>query len=179
MRVCKGGGFGYVRVRMPALNIHTWLWRRANRLPDGELLELASGQGRLPFTHDIRFKALAEDWQRSGRTFAGLIYGHAEGASIGQYVRDLEIVAKAVDWAEVNATIIHPPLRATDESGPPTKGHIRDLFQIRRSYRHADYPVAGVHGEAGALPRNQLHRRPGGQDHLPILELNFDGFGQS
>src|SRR5712691_5883047 len=72
-----------------------------NELPDDELLETASALRRVVFTHDIRFRAMAEQWQREERQFAGLAYGHAEGASIGQYVRDLELIAKASepdDW---------------------------------------------------------------------------------
>jgi hypothetical protein len=34
---------------------------------------------------------MAQQWQRQGRQFAGLAFGPAEGASIGQYVRDLEV----------------------------------------------------------------------------------------
>lgn len=36
-------------------------------LPDEQLLERAAILGRVMFTQDIRFKALAEDWQRQGR----------------------------------------------------------------------------------------------------------------
>lgn len=72
--------------------------------------ELAREQGRVLFTHDIRFKALAENWQRADKPFAGLIYGHAEGASLGQYVRDLELIAKACEPSELANTVIHLPL---------------------------------------------------------------------
>jgi hypothetical protein len=44
---------------------------RTNRLDDDELLYLASQQGRIVVTQDIRFRAMAEDWQRQGRQFAG------------------------------------------------------------------------------------------------------------
>jgi len=81
-----------------------------NTLADDLLLQLAREQARVLFTHDIRFKVLAENWQRENKTFAGLIYGHAEGASIGQYVRDLELIAKACEPAELANTIIHLPL---------------------------------------------------------------------
>jgi len=81
-----------------------------NQLPDDRLLALAGTQGRVIFTHDIRFKALAENLQRAGQPFAGLIYGHAEGASIGQYVRDLELIAKTCESSELSNTVIHLPL---------------------------------------------------------------------
>ena len=43
-------------------------------LPDDQLLERATAFGRVLFTYDIRFKALAEDWQRQGKPFAGLAW---------------------------------------------------------------------------------------------------------
>jgi hypothetical protein len=45
------------------------------QLPDDQLLETSTTLGRVLFTHDIRFKALAEDWQRLGKPFAGLVWG--------------------------------------------------------------------------------------------------------
>jgi hypothetical protein len=81
-----------------------------NELKDDTLLELAGVQKRALFTHDIRFKALAENWQRTNKPFAGLIYGHAEGASLGQYVRDLELIVNACEPSDLANTVIHLPL---------------------------------------------------------------------
>jgi hypothetical protein len=80
-------------------------------LTDQALLERANSLGRVIFTQDIRFKALAESWQREGRTFAGLIFGHQLHGSIGQYVRDLELVAKATDPADWVGQVEQLPLR--------------------------------------------------------------------
>jgi len=78
---------------------------RADEKSDEELLLRAGELGRVMFTHDIRFHAMACDWQREGRRFAGLIYGDQTGVGIGPYVRDLELIAVASDAAEwVNAT---------------------------------------------------------------------------
>lgn len=68
----------------------------SNELEDDDLLERVGKLGRVLFTQDIRFKALAENWQRIGRSFAGLVYGH-QNHGIGPYVRDLELIAKATD----------------------------------------------------------------------------------
>ena len=67
---------------------------------DEELLDRARVLGRVRFTQDIRFQALAEEWQRQGRPFAGLIFGHQLGATIGRYVNDLELVAGASEPSE-------------------------------------------------------------------------------
>jgi hypothetical protein len=48
----------------------------SDRLTDGLLLERASQIGRPVVTHDIRFLAMAADWQRLGRPFCGLIFAH-------------------------------------------------------------------------------------------------------
>lgn len=76
---------------------------------DEDLLEHAHGLGRVLFTQDIRFKTLAENWQRQGRPFAGLIFGHQLGGTIGQFVKDLELIAKSSDPEEWKNTIEHLP----------------------------------------------------------------------
>lgn len=70
-----------------------------NRLLDHELLDLSTRLGRLMVTQDIRFRVLAESWQRSGRPFAGLVFAHQRYVSFGEMVRDLELIAKATDQA--------------------------------------------------------------------------------
>jgi len=98
------------QLRLRGVEVVAATEERTNQLDDDVLLELAGGQGRALFTHDIRFKVLAENWQRAGKPFAGLIYGHAEGASLGQYVRDLELIAKTCEPTELANTVIHLPL---------------------------------------------------------------------
>ena len=80
-------------------------------MEDEALLVHASSLGRLLFTQDIRFKALAEDWQRTGRSFGGLVFGHQLHGSIGQYIRDLELIAKATEPADWIGQVEQLPLR--------------------------------------------------------------------
>ncbi len=61
------------------------------------------------FTHDIRFNAMAEDWQRQGIEFAGLAFGRYQGAYIGQYVSDLELLAKVYDPKDMENRIEYLP----------------------------------------------------------------------
>jgi hypothetical protein len=68
-----------------------------NQLPDDQLLMLATSLNRVMVTQDIRFRVMAEDWQRAGRRFAGLVYGHQRYVSFGQLISDLELIAKATD----------------------------------------------------------------------------------
>src|SRR5438105_3225007 len=81
----------------------------AAELEDGELLQHVSDLGRLIFTQDIRFKALAEEWQRTGKPFSGLLFGNQLGVTIGSYVKDLELIAKATDAAEWVNVVQHLP----------------------------------------------------------------------
>src|SRR5690349_13075021 len=69
----------------------------ADTLADHERLDRATTPGRVLFTQDIRFKALAGSWQRQGRPFTGPIFGHQLGGTIGQSVRDLDLIAGATD----------------------------------------------------------------------------------
>lgn len=69
-------------------------------LADEALLELSTRQQRVMVTQDIRFRVRAEDWQRTGRTFSGLVFAHQRSISFGDLVRDLELIAKATEPAD-------------------------------------------------------------------------------
>jgi hypothetical protein len=93
-----------VQLRRRNVDVLTAIEDGCDELSDDELLERARTLGRVLFTQDIRFKALAHDRQRQGRSFAGLLFGHQHGATLGKYVTDLEIVAKATepaDWLDI------------------------------------------------------------------------------
>jgi hypothetical protein len=79
------------------------------RRSDDELLQHALEIGRVLFTQDIRFRALGEEWQRQGRPFAGLLFGHQLRGTIGQYVEDLELIAKASEPDEWKNRIEYLP----------------------------------------------------------------------
>lgn len=77
-----------VQLRRRGVDVLTAFEDQSATLADSALLERACALGRIVFTQDIRFKALAENWQRQGKTFAGLIFGHQLRGTIGQFVRD-------------------------------------------------------------------------------------------
>ena len=83
----------------------------AAELSDERLLQRATELGRLLFTHDVRFKALAEQWQRTGKPFSGLAFGNQLGVTVGAYVRDLELIAKASEPADWINVVQHLPYR--------------------------------------------------------------------
>lgn len=96
-------------MRRRGIDVLTAFEDQSATLADSELLERAYGLGRVIFTQDIRFKALAENWQRQGKTFAGLIFGHQLRGTIGQFVRDLELIAQASELDEWLNTVEHLP----------------------------------------------------------------------
>ena len=67
---------------------------------DRRLLERVRLLGRVIFTQDIGFRVMAQEWQRQNKPFSGLIFGHQLGGTIGQYVRDLELIAKSSEPEE-------------------------------------------------------------------------------
>jgi hypothetical protein len=83
----------------------------STELDDPALLERATALGRVLVTQDIRFKALADKWQQTGKDFSGLIFAHQLHDSIGRYVLDLELVAKATDAADWIGKTDRLPLR--------------------------------------------------------------------
>ena len=97
------------QLRRRGVDVLTAIEDKSATLPDDELLERARMLGRVLFTQDILFKALAENWQRQGRAFAGLIFGHQLRGTIGQFVRDLELIATVSEADEWLNTVEHLP----------------------------------------------------------------------
>ena len=88
------------QLRRRGVNVLTAIEEGSSELPDDEILERVRLLNCLIFTQDIGFKTLAEDWQRQSKPFAGLIFGHQLGGTIGQYVEDLELIATSSDSEE-------------------------------------------------------------------------------
>lgn len=97
------------QLRRRGIDVLTALEDGSEELPDDQLLERAGSLERILFTQDIRFKALAEDWQRQGKPFGGLIFGHQLGGTIGQFVKDLALIAQASTQDEWLNTVEHLP----------------------------------------------------------------------
>ncbi len=62
---------------------------------DPILLDRATELGRVIFTQDDDFLAIANSRQQEGVNFSGVIYAHQQYVTVGECVRDLEIIAKA------------------------------------------------------------------------------------
>jgi len=90
-------GTGHSQLRLRGVDVLAATEEGTNQLKDRELLAVSTSQKRVLVTQDIRFRVMAEEWQRTGKSFAGLIFGHQRHVSFGQMVFDLELVAKTTD----------------------------------------------------------------------------------
>lgn len=61
----------------------------SHELPDAELLQRATGLGRVLVTQDDDLLAIAHERLASGVEFAGLMYSHQLNITIGQAIEDL------------------------------------------------------------------------------------------
>jgi len=99
------------QLRLRGVDILRAQYDDASEMTDDVLLQRVTDLGRVIFTHDTRFKAMAEEWQRTGKPFAGLLFGNQLGVTIGTYVKDLELIAKATDPIEWVNVVQHLPYK--------------------------------------------------------------------
>jgi predicted nuclease of predicted toxin-antitoxin system len=83
----------------------------ASKWDDERLLERATRLRRIIFTQDDDLLTIGRDWQVSGREFAGIVYAHQLRITIGQAIRDLELIAKVMAAEEMANRIEFLPIR--------------------------------------------------------------------
>lgn len=77
---------------------------------DEELLMRALELGRVVFTQDDDFLAIADDWTRTGRHFAGVIYAHQLRVTVGQIIKDIQLILDASTADELLDSVLFLPL---------------------------------------------------------------------
>jgi len=77
---------------------------------DPALLDRATELQRPFVTQDDDLLAEANERQQRGEEFAGVIYAHQLRISIGRFVHDLELIAKASDPEDLANEVIYLPL---------------------------------------------------------------------
>lgn len=77
---------------------------------DPDILDRATSLGRVVFSRDEHFLAHAAHWQAAGTPFAGVVYAHQQGATIGVCISDLELIAKAYDPPDMENHVEYIPL---------------------------------------------------------------------
>jgi len=78
----------------------------AQRLRDPQLLDRATGLGRLLFSEDSDLVAEAVRRQREGVPFATVIYARQLDVSIGRCIADLEALSKAAGPEDAQGQVI-------------------------------------------------------------------------
>ena len=92
-------------LRRRGVDVITCLEDGTDQLDDERILERATELGRAVFTQDDDVLALADQWLENGRDFAGVIYAHQLGITIGQAIRDLELIATVLEPDEIRNRI--------------------------------------------------------------------------
>jgi Domain of unknown function (DUF5615) len=77
---------------------------------DAELLARATQLGRVVVTQDDDFLVIATDWISAGTDFAGIVYSHQLGITIGQAISDLEMIAKVQSPSDLMNEVVYIPL---------------------------------------------------------------------
>ncbi len=77
---------------------------------DAILFERAAELGRVMFSFDTDMLREATRRQQNEVSFAGLVFAHPTRISVGECIRDLEIIAKAGEPADVVDQIVYLPL---------------------------------------------------------------------
>lgn len=99
-----------VGVRLRGVDVLTAQEDGRAGVEDPELLDRATALGRALFSQDEDLLAEAKRRQLAGEGFAGVVFAHQLGITIGGCVRDLEIVAKATAAEELSGAVDFLPL---------------------------------------------------------------------
>lgn len=78
-------------------------------LEDEPLLERAAHLGRVLFSQDEDLLAITHQWLKTGRDFPGLAYAHQMAISIGQAIRDVELLAKVLEPEDMRNRVEYLP----------------------------------------------------------------------
>lgn len=97
-------------LRVRGVDIITTLEDGTTEVDDPELLDRASELERVLFTRDYNLLQEATRRQRTGTSFYGVIYAHQLRVSIGDCIRDLEIIAKAGEPEDLLNRVEYLPL---------------------------------------------------------------------
>lgn len=97
-------------LRVRGVNVITAFEDGTAEVDDPELLDCVSKLGRVLFTRDYNLLQEATKRQRTGISFPGIIYAHQLRISIGDCIRDLEIIAKTGEPEDLRGRVQYLPL---------------------------------------------------------------------
>lgn len=99
------------QLRLHGVDVLTSQEDGTQELEDAELLDRASGLGRVLVTQDDDLLREAASRQNESRAFVGVIYARAICVTIGQFVSDLELIARASRPEEWVSRVEYLPLK--------------------------------------------------------------------
>lgn len=79
-------------------------------MADPQVLARATDLQRVLFSRDDDLLALAHQRQREGIAFSGVVYAHPQRISIGDCVKDLELIAQACTLTDALNQVQYLPL---------------------------------------------------------------------
>lgn len=82
----------------------------AARLDDSPLLDRVTELGRVLFSQDEDLLQEASRRQSANEPFSGVIYSHQLRITIGQAIRDLELIAKVFELEDITNRVEYIPL---------------------------------------------------------------------
>lgn len=100
-----------VGLRLRGVDVLTAQEDGSERLPDPMLLDRARELGWVLFSQDSDLLAEATARQQAGVPFAGVIYAPQLAITVGQAVRDLELIAKVYDPTDIADRVEFLPLK--------------------------------------------------------------------
>lgn len=80
-------------------------------IDDVLLLQRATALGRVLFSQDQDLLHIAHEWQRTKRSFTGIVFAAQRGVSIGRCVEELELLVHYYTEEEAANQVIFLPLR--------------------------------------------------------------------
>jgi hypothetical protein len=99
-----------VGLRLRGVNVLTAQEDNRRKTDDAILLERASTLGRVMVSFDADMLAISVSHQRENIPFSGVIYAHPTRISVGDLLRELEIIAEAGGPEDLANTILYLPL---------------------------------------------------------------------
>ena len=98
-------------LRSRGVDVLTAQMDETTRWEDATLLDRATSLGRVVFTQDNDFLIEGAKRQRTGETFAGIIFAHQLHVSLRRCIDDLELISKVYEPADLANRVEFLPLQ--------------------------------------------------------------------
>lgn len=97
-------------LRIRSVDVLTTQEDQHEGVEDPVLLDRATELGRVMFSFDADMLRETTQRQQTGKPFSGLVFAHPTRISIGECIRDLELIAKAGKEEDLTNQILYLPL---------------------------------------------------------------------